>query len=81
MTKAERDERVSEVIGKLRLEKCQDSVIGNILQRGISGGQAKRCNIALALVEKKHPHLVVVFDRSRPVSGVLYANKAARDLP
>ena len=29
--------------------------------------------------KKKHPHLIVVFDQSRPVNGVLYAGDHPRD--
>lgn len=42
--------RVDDVISKLQLERCQHVLIGNQLSRGISGGQAKRVNIGLALV-------------------------------
>jgi len=52
LSKAEKQQRVEEVISKLRLEKCRGTVIGNPLQRGVSGGQAKRVNIALALITR-----------------------------
>ena len=42
--------RVEELIDALGLEACRDIKIGNSLSRGISGGQAKRTNIAIALV-------------------------------
>eukprot|EP00466_Bigelowiella_natans_P011924 jgi/Bigna1/43472/e_gw1.79.6.1 len=42
--------RVDDVIHKLSLESCKDTVIGSELSRGISGGQAKRTNIAMALL-------------------------------
>lgn len=45
MSKKEKEARVEEIISKLRLEKCRDSLIGNPLRRSISGGQAKRVNI------------------------------------
>jgi ABC-type glutathione transport system ATPase component len=35
---------------QLSLGPCADTVIGGVLARGISGGQAKRVNIALALI-------------------------------
>jgi len=41
---------VDRVISKLALEVCKDTVIGSELSRGISGGQAKRVNIAMALL-------------------------------
>lgn len=52
VSKQDKQQRVNEVIAKLRLEKCRSTVIGNALQRGISGGQAKRVNIALALITR-----------------------------
>jgi ABC-type multidrug transport system ATPase subunit len=56
---------VDKVIEALRLSKCKDTVIGNALKRGISGGQAKRVNIALALVTQP---LVLFLDE--PTSGL-----------
>ena len=38
------------LIKRLALEKCRDTKIGTALSRGISGGQAKRVNIGIALV-------------------------------
>ena len=51
-TAEERRERVNEVITRLDLDKCRHTVIGNALMRGISGGQAKRVNIGLALITR-----------------------------
>ena len=47
MPSEERNYRVEQVIEQLKLGDCRDTVIGNVLKRGISGGQAKRVNIAL----------------------------------
>mmetsp|Transcript_90019 Transcript_90019/g.280168 ORF Transcript_90019/g.280168 Transcript_90019/m.280168 type:complete len:621 (+) Transcript_90019:92-1954(+) len=58
-------QRCDEVIELLRLEKCRGTVIGNQLRRGISGGQTKRVNIALALVTRPK---VVFLDE--PTSGL-----------
>eukprot|EP00442_Polarella_glacialis_P052868 CAMPEP_0115067304 /NCGR_PEP_ID=MMETSP0227-20121206/11313_1 /TAXON_ID=89957 /ORGANISM="Polarella glacialis, Strain CCMP 1383" /LENGTH=614 /DNA_ID=CAMNT_0002453351 /DNA_START=69 /DNA_END=1913 /DNA_ORIENTATION=+ len=63
--KDKKRQRVDWVITKLRLEKCRHTVIGNVLKRGISGGQAKRVNIALALISNP---LVVFLDE--PTSGL-----------
>eukprot|EP01135_Chromosphaera_perkinsii_P002144 Nk52_evm78s217 gene=Nk52_evmTU78s217 len=43
-------ERVEQVIAELGLEGCADTIIGDRLHRGISGGQAKRVNIGMELV-------------------------------
>lgn len=42
--------RVPLIIEDLNLSECQDVIVGDALNRGISGGQAKRTNVALALV-------------------------------
>ena len=41
---------VESAISTLGLSRCADVRIGNALVKGISGGQAKRTNIGLALV-------------------------------
>lgn len=64
-TAQDRSERVEEVIDMLDLGKCSDTVIGSDLQRGISGGQAKRVNIGLALITRPK---VLLLDE--PTSGL-----------
>jgi ATP-binding cassette subfamily G (WHITE) protein 2 len=51
-TPQEREDRVEEVIAMLNLESCRKTVIGGPLMRGVSGGQAKRINIGLALITR-----------------------------
>ena len=65
LQKADKRKRVDSVISQLRLEKCRNTVIGNVLRRGISGGQAKRVNVALSLISQP---LVVFLDE--PTSGL-----------
>eukprot|EP01135_Chromosphaera_perkinsii_P012333 Nk52_evm1s2640 gene=Nk52_evmTU1s2640 len=43
-------ERVEQVIEQLDLHNCADVIIGTAQTRGISGGQAKRVNIAIELI-------------------------------
>uniref|UniRef100_A0A7S3YX25 ABC transporter domain-containing protein n=1 Tax=Lotharella globosa TaxID=91324 RepID=A0A7S3YX25_9EUKA len=64
-TGQEKEEIVDSVIQKLSLDVCKDTVIGNELQRGISGGQAKRTNIAMALLTK--PQIVLL---DEPTTGL-----------
>ena len=64
-SRAAKEERVQRVITKLGLAGCADTTIGNVLQRGISGGQAKRVNIALALITQPR---VLFLDE--PTSGL-----------
>ncbi|PNW87919.1 hypothetical protein CHLRE_01g007000v5 [Chlamydomonas reinhardtii] len=47
---ASKKEAVDRLIGRLALEKCRDVRIGSPLKRGISGGQAKRTNVGIALI-------------------------------
>ena len=62
---AAREQRVNEVIATLNLGSCADTVVGNVLSRGISGGQAKRVNIALALITQPR---VLVSCRAAPAT-------------
>lgn len=64
-TATERQRRVRRVIDRLDLHSCRHSVIGNALRRGISGGQAKRVNIGLALI---HRPPILLLDE--PTSGL-----------
>ena len=50
ITKEQRISRVDEIISRLDLEKVRYNVIGTVLKRGISGGEAKRVNIGIALI-------------------------------
>jgi len=64
-TTVERKARVEEVVQMLDLESCRNVVIGNALRRGISGGQAKRVNIGLALIPR--PPILLL---DEPTSGL-----------
>ncbi|RKP37286.1 P-loop containing nucleoside triphosphate hydrolase protein, partial [Dimargaris cristalligena] len=46
----QRKQRVNEVIALLELEKARDTVIGSAHVKGVSGGERKRCAIAMELV-------------------------------
>ena len=45
-------ERVEAVLGILGLAKARDTVVGNALQRGVSGGERKRVSIGEALLSQ-----------------------------
>lgn len=49
MTYKEKNARVKEVIEELGLNKCKHTKIGTWLYRGVSGGERRRCSIALAV--------------------------------
>lgn len=59
---------VNTVIKHLGLESCTNTTIGSPLKRGISGGQAKRCDIAVQLL--KEPALLAL---DEPTSGLDYS--------
>lgn len=42
--------RVGSLVSKLRLESCQDTYVGNVLVKGISGGERKRTSIGYELI-------------------------------
>jgi len=65
ISREEKKQRVNIVIENLRLSKCRQTVIGNVLKRGISGGQAKRVNIALSLITQ--PSILCL---DEPTSGL-----------
>jgi ATP-binding cassette subfamily G (WHITE) protein 2 len=65
MATAAKRARVQEVIDGLALGTCAEVVIGSLLRRGLSGGQAKRVNIALSLLTCPH---VLFLDE--PTSGL-----------
>ena len=51
-SKEDKEKRVDAVIASLQLENCRNTIIGDPLTKGISGGQAKRVNIGLALISQ-----------------------------
>jgi ATP-binding cassette subfamily G (WHITE) protein 2 len=63
--KADRERIVNEVLGELNLEKCKDTLIGNELVRGVSGGERKRASIGCELVMRPR---VLFLDE--PTSGL-----------
>lgn len=56
---------VDQLLHKLALEGCKDVVIGSAMVKGISGGQAKRTNIGIALIT--NPRVLFL---DEPTSGL-----------
>jgi len=77
------EQRVKDVdalLDTLQLRSCEHTVVGSTLERGISGGQAKRVNIGISLVTK--PRILFL---DEPTSGLDSETscgvvKACRDL-
>jgi len=47
LSQTERDDRVNAMLRLLNLEKCANTIIGSATLKGISGGERKRCAIAM----------------------------------
>lgn len=64
-SKKSKMDAVEELLGVLALDSCRDVLIGSELARGISGGQAKRVNIGIALIT--NPRVLFL---DEPTSGL-----------
>mmetsp|Transcript_34172 Transcript_34172/g.49668 ORF Transcript_34172/g.49668 Transcript_34172/m.49668 type:complete len:600 (+) Transcript_34172:44-1843(+) len=64
-TKAEKVAAVDKIIHLLRLEKCAGTIVGDELNRGLSGGEKRRVSIGVDIV---HEPAVVFLDE--PTSGL-----------
>eukprot|EP00877_Chromochloris_zofingiensis_P004326 jgi/Chrzof1/13895/Cz08g16130.t1 len=62
---SEKKAAVDELIDKLALESCRKVPIGSSMSKGISGGQAKRTNIGIALIT--NPRVLFL---DEPTSGL-----------
>jgi len=66
LSRSERCKAVEDIMDKLRLGKCADTVVGTPgLVRGISGGERKRTNVAMSLLGQ--PSLLLM---DEPTSGL-----------
>ena len=63
--KEEQDLRVQKLINKLALQKCQNTIIGSVLKKTISGGERKRTSIGVELITDPS---VILLDE--PTSGL-----------
>ena len=57
--------RIEETIKSMKLEKCQNSFIGGVSKKGISGGEKKRTSIGFELVS--NPSCILL---DEPTSGL-----------
>ena len=64
-SKNERKNKVNEVIEELNLQKCQYTVVGGLINKGLSGGERKRVSIALEIISD--PTIIIL---DEPTSGL-----------
>ena len=62
---SEKRTRVNEIIDLMGLRSCEDTRVGGLLFKGISGGQAKRLSMALSLITDP---CIIMLDE--PTSGL-----------
>mmetsp|Transcript_31992 Transcript_31992/g.44608 ORF Transcript_31992/g.44608 Transcript_31992/m.44608 type:complete len:659 (+) Transcript_31992:118-2094(+) len=65
MSENQKLNRADKIMKLLGIEKCADSIVGTMFQRGISGGERKRLNIAVQLIT--WPSLILL---DEPTSGL-----------
>ncbi|KAJ3094849.1 hypothetical protein HDU96_001449, partial [Phlyctochytrium bullatum] len=65
LTQAEKMARVDAVIAEMNLGKCADTPIGDEMIKGVSGGERKRCAIAMELIT--NPRILFL---DEPTSGL-----------
>ena len=61
----EKENKVNEMISLLHLENCQDTIVGDSLSKGISGGERKRLSVGMEMIT--NPSIIFL---DEPTSGL-----------
>lgn len=64
-TEQERQNRIASLLDSMNLLKCEHTMVGDSLNRGISGGERKRLSIAMELI--RNPYVIML---DEPTSGL-----------
>ena len=65
ISKEEKINRVNEMISILHLEKCKDTIVGDSIIKGISGGERKRLSVGMEMI--MNPSIIFL---DEPTSGL-----------
>jgi hypothetical protein len=65
MSKEDKHRRAEEVLLQMGLKDCANSIVGSNLVKGISGGERRRCTIAIQILTD--PHILLL---DEPTSGL-----------
>ena len=65
MSKKEKDQRAEQVLQQMGLKDCADSIVGSHTVKGISGGERRRCTIAIQILTD--PRILLL---DEPTSGL-----------
>lgn len=65
MSIEQKKKRIDNIVSVMELEKCLDTVMGDSMNRGLSGGEMKRANIACELLTD--PNIIII---DEPTSGL-----------
>lgn len=65
-----RIEKVDQIVSALKLEKCQNTKIGNSLEKGISGGEKRRVSIGIELISD--PSILFLDGKTKKIHMHIY---------